>query len=98
MLDEYNYKLISKEEFDKKYLLCKEDGSIYKNYVYKDKYNIEKIISSCTHFDSDFDELYYYNIDGIITFIKYKTSVDMLNDNEKVKEILNSKGIMINEI
>lgn len=34
------------------------------------KYNVEEIISTCIHFDSMYDELYYFHMDDFY-FIKY---------------------------
>ena len=31
--ENYNYKIISENDFDNKYLLCKNDGSKYKKYI-----------------------------------------------------------------
>ena len=31
--ENYNYKIISSNDFDNKYLLCKNDGSKYKKYI-----------------------------------------------------------------
>lgn len=111
----YNYKIISEYDFNKKYLLCKNDGSIYSKYIlvfYKEDnkvkeakvsdklslknyndvlcfYELEKIISSCVEFDSEYIEKEYYKINDNLCFIKYKTEEEKEeNDNEKIKEIL----------
>jgi len=54
-------------------------------------YNVEEIISSCIHFDSEYDKLKYFHIDDIY-FKQYLMEEDNLkqfkivNDYEKLKK------------
>ena len=59
------------------------------------KYNVEEIISTCTHFDSMYDELYYFHMDNFY-FIKYLMDEEffkMFESNNDYEIIIYKLGI-----
>ena len=59
------------------------------------KYNVEEIISTCIHFDSMYDELYYFHMDNFY-FIKYLMDEEffkMFESNNDYEIILDKLGI-----
>ena len=59
------------------------------------KYNVEEIISTCTHFDSMYDELYYFHMDNFY-FIKYLMDEEffkMFESNNDYEIIIDKLGI-----
>ena len=87
----------------KKYLLvCYKENDIIKyenipDESYLDRftniiktYNVEEIISTCIHFDSMYDELYYFRIDDFY-FIKYlmnEECFEMIEENNDYEMII----------
>ena len=59
------------------------------------KYNVEEIISTCIHFDSMYDELYYFHMDNFY-FIKYLMDEEffkMFESNNDYEIIIDKLGI-----
>ena len=59
------------------------------------KYNVEEIISTCIHFDSMYDELYYFHMDNFY-FIKYLMDEEffkMFESNNDYEIIIYKLGI-----
>ena len=59
------------------------------------KYNVEEIISTCIHFDSMYNELYYFHMDNFY-FIKYLMDEEffkMFESNNDYEIIIDKLGI-----
>jgi len=96
----------------KKYILvCYKEGDIIKYEDVPDesfldrftniikKYNIEEITSTCIHFDSMYDELYYFHIDDFY-FIKYLMDEEyfkMFESNNDYEIIIEKLGFDISK-
>ena len=63
------------------------------------KYNVEEIISTCIHFDSMYDELYYFHMDNFY-FIKYLMDEEffkMFESNNDYEIIIDKLGFDISK-
>lgn len=108
--DVFDFKLLGYKDFGdiyRKYKIVKykKNGEInFAEIIFDDLikkidniikiYDAEKIISSCTGFDSMYDKLTYYRIEDLY-FIEFKNDIlENNNQNELIKEELKKRELL----
>ena len=91
--DNYNYKLISEDEFNTKYLLSKNDGSKYKKYMfifYKDNNEIKnEELPNKDYLDKYNNVISTYEVEEIISSCIYFDSGFEYKKYYKIKNMFN---------
>ena len=90
------YILVCYKEYDNiKYVDIPDEGYLNRFTNIIKTYSVEEIISTCIHFDSMYDELYYFHIDDFY-FIKYLMDEEffkMFESNNDYEIIIDKLGI-----